>query len=421
MSPIPNVSPLLTALGAIFLWSSLAVLSVFLKAYPPLFVTGVALCFGSLCSVHAMRRWPVPPLTLLLGVVGLAGYHAALFVAFRKAPAVEANLLNYLWPTLIVLLSPVLLKGSATARRARCCRTGRPCRRGADRLRRQVWLGCALSCRLLVGCGAALTFASYSLLLRRVPPFANDAVGLFCLVSGLVCLAAHGLWEPEVSVRTIDWLWLALLGLGPMGASFFLWNHAMRHGDPRAIGALAYLTRCCRPCCWPCGRREPRPAHRACRGVDRRRRGARQSLGPSRLGRLLLPTTAVLANSQAVARRNCAARPGPCRLRPDRCPSAAASLVPRCSRGLPRSFATAGWQTRRPRLKGECVIFYELWIAGRIVGPKRRLVPAQMRVQTAEPGATACDTAPAARVCRRLRSGGASASVTSTSLQGDVE
>ena len=67
-----------------------------LKAYPPLFVTGVALCFGSLCSVHAMRRWPVPPLTLLLGVVGLAGYHAALFVAFRKAPAVEANLLNYL-------------------------------------------------------------------------------------------------------------------------------------------------------------------------------------------------------------------------------------------------------------------------------------------------------------------------------------
>ena len=33
---------------------------VFLKAYPPLFVTGVALCFGSLCGVHAIRRWPVP-------------------------------------------------------------------------------------------------------------------------------------------------------------------------------------------------------------------------------------------------------------------------------------------------------------------------------------------------------------------------
>ena len=82
-----------------------------------------------------------------------------------------------------------------------------------------------------MGCGGGPDLRLYSLLLRRVPPFANDAVGLFCLVSGLVCLAAHGLWEPEVSVRTIDWLWLALLGLGPMGASFFLWNHAMRHGD----------------------------------------------------------------------------------------------------------------------------------------------------------------------------------------------
>lgn len=242
MPPKATVSPFLTAFGAIFLWSSLAVLSVFLKAYPPLFVTGVALCFGALCSVHAIRRWPVPPRTLLLGVVGLAGYHAALFVAFRKAPAVEANLLNYLWPTLIVLLSPLLLKDVRLRQGHVIAAFGGLL--GAALIVTGGRLG--LDSRYLAGylwaAGAALTFACYSLLLRRVPPFPNEAVGLFCLVSGLICLAAHVVWEPAVTVGVIDWLWLALLGLGPMGASFFLWNHAMCHGDPRAIGALAYLT-----------------------------------------------------------------------------------------------------------------------------------------------------------------------------------
>ncbi|MEI4927684.1 EamA family transporter, partial [Klebsiella pneumoniae] len=40
-----------------------------------------------------------------------------LFVAFRNAPPVEANLLNYLWPLLIVLLAPLLLPGTRLTRR----------------------------------------------------------------------------------------------------------------------------------------------------------------------------------------------------------------------------------------------------------------------------------------------------------------
>ena len=32
------------------------------------------------------------------------------------------------------------------------------------------------------------------------------------------------------------------LGCGPMGAAFYAWDAAMKRGDPRMIGALAYLT-----------------------------------------------------------------------------------------------------------------------------------------------------------------------------------
>ena len=52
-----------------------------------------------------------PTSTLLLGVYGLFGFHFLLFVALRTAPPLEANLVNYLWPLLIVVLAPVFLRG----------------------------------------------------------------------------------------------------------------------------------------------------------------------------------------------------------------------------------------------------------------------------------------------------------------------
>ena len=39
-----------------------------------------------------------------------------------------------------------------------------------------------------------------------------------------------------------DWALLAVLGLGPLGASFFMWDKALKLGDARHIGILSYIT-----------------------------------------------------------------------------------------------------------------------------------------------------------------------------------
>ena len=107
----PFKSPTLLALAAIALWSLLALLGTLLSHVPPFLLTGMALLIGSVPAWPFFRQWRVSWSALALGVYGLFGYHFLLFMALRFAPAVEANLVNYLWPLGIVLMAPLFLPG----------------------------------------------------------------------------------------------------------------------------------------------------------------------------------------------------------------------------------------------------------------------------------------------------------------------
>jgi drug/metabolite transporter (DMT)-like permease len=181
------------------------------------------------------------PTPLLLGVYGLCGFHFLLFVALRTAPPLEANLVNYLWPLLMVVLAPVLLPGV----RLRPVHVGAALAGFAGAALAIVGgqhMAGEISWGYLAALGSAFVWATYSLLTRRVADFPTAAIGLFGLVSGLLALACHALLEPPAALSARDWLLIGGAGLGPLGAAFFLWDAALKRGDPRRIGILSYLT-----------------------------------------------------------------------------------------------------------------------------------------------------------------------------------
>ncbi len=89
--------------------------------------------------------------------------------------------------------------------------------------------------------GAALTWAAYSLLSRRLVHVPSGAVAGFCLATSALAALAHGVSEETRWPATIfEWIAVLALGLGPVGGAFFLWDHGVKHGDIRLIGTLAY-------------------------------------------------------------------------------------------------------------------------------------------------------------------------------------
>ncbi len=233
----------LAGAGAIALWAFLALLSREAAGVPPIELTAMAFTVSGTAGLAwlAVRgRLGVlrqAPLAWLHGVGGLAGYHALYFAGLSLAPAAVANLLNYAWPLLIVLLSAPILGMRLRKRHLAgvvlgalgCVLLIRPEGGGA-------WLGYALAL------GAGLTWALYSVLARRMAAVPTDAVAGFCAAAAAICWLLHALVEPPLVPGPRALIAAGLMGLGPVGAAFFLWDRGMKQGDPRLLGTLAYAT-----------------------------------------------------------------------------------------------------------------------------------------------------------------------------------
>ncbi len=235
--------------GAILLWSALTLLVTFVPGVPPFQLVALTFFIGSavvlvkwymagLCTVerliHPWRVW-------LLGIGGLFGYHAFYFAALYLAPPLEASLINYLWPLLIVVFSALLpgerlrwfhalgalmgLAGTAILVA------------GESEIAFAPEHAAGYACAL----GAAVTWAGYSVLSRRLPEVPSDSVGGFMAATALLAFAVHQGFETTVWPEgPLAWTAVVLLGLGPLGLAFFLWDLGVKRGDIRVLGAASY-------------------------------------------------------------------------------------------------------------------------------------------------------------------------------------
>jgi drug/metabolite transporter (DMT)-like permease len=237
----------LIGFSAIVMWSLLAALTAASGPIPPFQMNAMCFAIGALAAVLTWVREPArakalvqPPLVWLHGVAGLFGYHALYFAALRIAPPAEASLVNYLWPLLIVVFSSLLpgerLRGFHIAGALLGFVGVAALSWTADlSARPEHALGYALAF------AAALFWAGYSVLSRRMASVPTDAVVGFCAVTAILSLAAHLAFETTIWPQGAGaWAAVIALGLGPVGAAFYAWDIGCKRGDIRMLGVAAY-------------------------------------------------------------------------------------------------------------------------------------------------------------------------------------
>ena len=233
---------------AVLLWSLLAVFTAASGAMPPFQLAAVTFAIGGalgavtwLWRPGAARALKQPPEVWALGIGGLFGYHALYFTALKTAPPAEAGLINYLWPLLIVLFSALLPGERLRLHHVAGALLGL----AGTVLLFTAGQGLTLATEYLPGFAAAFVAAfvwsTYSVLSRRFAAVPTDAVAGFCVVTAVLAAVFHLVFERTVwPDGRLQWLAVAALGLGPVGAAFYAWDYGMKQGDIRVLGALSY-------------------------------------------------------------------------------------------------------------------------------------------------------------------------------------
>ena len=235
----------LVGLGAIALWSVLALLTASAGAIPPFELAALTFAIGGgfgLLYAAARGRlaaliqpWPV----WLVGVGGLFGYHALYFAALEPRAAGRGE------PDRLPLAAADRAVLGAVAGRAATAapRVGAllgfvgaalfACKGGlrARSIRACVGYALALAC--------AFIWSSYSVLSRRLKGAPTEAVAGFCLVTaGSPRLSPA--FEPTSGRRTGGMARHPRAWPRPGGPAFYVWDFGVKHGDIRLLGVAAY-------------------------------------------------------------------------------------------------------------------------------------------------------------------------------------
>jgi len=232
---------------AVLLWGVLALLTVGSAPTPPFLLNAICFAIGgtlgliwTAVSGGLGQLRAVPGHVYLFGTLGLFGYHALYFTALRLAPAAEASLIAYLWPLLIVLFSSLLpgerlRAGHVIGALVGFAGAGLIVTGGGGGFQTEAITG------YIIALACALTWSTYSVMSRRFGQIPTASVAIFCIASAALSVSLHLAFETTAwPAGAAGWTSAVLLGLGPVGLAFYVWDSGVKRGDIQLLGTASY-------------------------------------------------------------------------------------------------------------------------------------------------------------------------------------
>lgn len=236
----------LAGITAILMWAALALLGMMASNVPRFEL--LALCFAISAVIPLLlprKKQPPRPSRPnvwrhhLIGAGCLFLFHYCYFQALQLAPAVEVSLIGYLWPLFLSLLLATRatrlqsLIGSVTGFVGVVVLVSG---KGAGSFSWQYMDG------YLLAFACALIWAGYSRYLKSANSYPLDIAwqsAAVALLAFTVHITTEDFYLPQTS---LEWIGVILLGLGPVGGAFYLWEAGMRGATASMIASCSFFT-----------------------------------------------------------------------------------------------------------------------------------------------------------------------------------
>lgn len=232
---------------AVFTWSFAALGAVGLTSIPAfeimIFVFGIAFLvvvarFSMAENKESFLNFN--KIDLLVASAALVINHVCYYLAFRYSPAAEVDLINYMWPTLLLLFSSFLPKERlciSSLLAGAICFWGLYillCPDFSDGLTGECLVG------YLYAFGAALSWTIYSLYTKYRRNNSSNCVSFACGVAAVFSLLIHLLFEEFVLPNSLEIVTMVLLGVFEVGLAYYFWDRAVKQGSVKVVGLASY-------------------------------------------------------------------------------------------------------------------------------------------------------------------------------------
>lgn len=233
-----------------FIWSMTAPIVASAVGVDPFLYVALGDGVGALVFITMWilrRQNPLPELRKVpvwlyaLGIIGIGGHNLTWVAALQQAPPLEATLIIYTWPLLVIILTTISLRQQFRWFHAVA---------GA--------LGLAGIVALLLGKGlavggfqlmpghfwaviSAVTWAVFSAMAARYPATSSNFLGVIfgasALINGSVWLFALG--APPAPISSV--LVVAVASIF-FAQAYAMWDFGMKQGNAQLIGVFSFLT-----------------------------------------------------------------------------------------------------------------------------------------------------------------------------------
>ncbi len=199
--------------------------------------------------ITILRRWKIilqqKLFVWIFGVFAICGSDLCYLVGAKLAPIAHVDLIDYLWPCLIVVFLGFLPN---------------------EKFRITSILGAALgfigvfqlcisnemlqdvhNAGIILGYVIAIfgvcLWGGYSIFSKYHKHIPNDMVGIYCGVGALICIILHLFLEDTVVPQCSEIGMAITLGLAGPGLAYQLWDYGIKHGNISILSTGCYFAR----------------------------------------------------------------------------------------------------------------------------------------------------------------------------------